>query len=205
MVRLAAHAALLATFAVTAAACGFFDARPDLPRYDPALYAGSVSPVPSPTPAFGWADGNEYAVVVRKGERTLSVYHRGEERKVYPIVLGVAPFGPKTYQGDLRTPEGVYRIAAKKPHARWARFLLLSYPNDVDYRRYAMAVEEGRVPIVDGRPPGPGHAVGIHGTDREESNVRGIDWTWGCISMFNQHVAELYDLVPVGTPVLIEE
>jgi lipoprotein-anchoring transpeptidase ErfK/SrfK len=35
--------------------------------------------------------------------------------------------------------------------------------------------------------------------------VRGVDWTWGCISLLNPHVEELYDIVPVGTPVLIEE
>jgi lipoprotein-anchoring transpeptidase ErfK/SrfK len=83
--------------------------------------------------------------------------------------------------------------------------MLLSYPNDIDRRRYAMALTDGRVPIIDGAPPGPGNAVGIHGTDREDANVRGVDWTWGCISLLNPHIEELYDLVPLGTPVLIEE
>ena len=138
----------------------------------------------------------------KKSERSR-VYHRTEQNKVYPIVLGIASYGPKVYQGDLRTPEGVYRISSKRPHARWSRFMLLSYPNDDDRGRYAMALSEGRVPIIDGHAPGIGGAVGIHGTDREDSNVRGDDWTWGCVSLLNQHVAELYEMIPFGTPVLI--
>lgn len=164
------------------------------------------SPTPSPSPSpepFAWARGSEYALIVRKEERTLTVYHRTEQQKVYPIVLGIASYGPKVYQGDLRTPEGVYRISSKRPHARWSRFMLLSYPNIDDRSRYAMALNEGRVPIIDGRAPGIGSAVGIHGTDREDSNARGDDWTFGCVSLLNQHVVELYDTVPLGTPVLI--
>lgn len=166
--------------------------------------------VPSPTPSalptpepFAWSRGSEYAVIVRKDERTLTVYRKTEQVKVYPIVLGIASYGPKVYQGDLRTPEGVYRISAKREHARWSRFMLLSYPNNDDRSRYAMALGEGRVPIIDGRAPGIGSAVGIHGTDREDSNARGDDWTFGCVSLLNPHVAELYDTVPLGTPVLI--
>ncbi len=184
----------------TLAACALLT-RP-APRPDPLLVP-TPTPSPSSTPAFAWANGSEYAVIIRKEERTLTVYHRTEQVKVYPIVLGIASYGPKVYQGDLRTPEGVYRISSKRPHARWSRFMLLSYPNDDDRSRYAMALSEGRVPIIDGHAPGIGGAVGIHGTDREDSNVRGDDWTFGCISLLNQHVAELYDTIPIGTPVLI--
>jgi len=166
--------------------------------------------LPSPTPSatstpepFAWSKGSDYAVIVRKDERTLTVYRRTQQVKVFPIVLGIASYGPKVYQGDLRTPEGVYRISAKREHARWSRFMLLSYPNADDRTRYAMALGEGRVPIIDGRAPGIGSAVGIHGTDREDSNVRGDDWTFGCVSLLNPHVVELYDMVPLGTPVLI--
>lgn len=204
--RYAVGAALVGVTALIATACGSWSKKTDLPKYDPSLYASVPTPVASPSPpAFAWANDAEYAIVVRKHEHTLTVYHRGEQQKVYPVVLGIAPSGPKTYRGDLRTPEGVYRIVWKRPHDRWSRFMLLSYPNDIDRQRYAMALTEGRVPIIDGRAPGPGSAVGIHGTDREDQNAHGVDWTWGCISLLNPHIEELYTLVPLGTPVLIEE
>lgn len=200
MLRNVVVGAVVAAVVSTLAACALL--RPRAPAPNPTLLA-TPSPSPSPSPAFAWANGGEYAVIIRKEERTLTVYRRTEQAKVYPIVLGIASYGPKVYQGDLRTPEGVYRISSKRPHARWSRFMLLSYPNDHDRDRYAMALSEGRVPIIDGQAPGIGGAVGIHGTDREDSNARGDDWTWGCISLLNQHVAELYETVPIGTPVLI--
>jgi murein L,D-transpeptidase YafK len=200
MLRQVGAGAVFAVVVSTFAACGLL--RPPPPAPDAALLT-TPTPSPSPTPAFAWAADSEYAIIVRKEERTLTVYHRTEQQKVYPIVLGIASYGPKVYQGDLRTPEGVYRISSKRPHPRWGRFMSLSYPNDQDRDRYAMALSEGRVPIIDGHAPGIGGAVGIHGTDREDSNVRGDDWTWGCVSLLNEHVAELYDTIPIGTPVLI--
>lgn len=183
----------------TLAACSLLVPPPPLPVVLPSP-TPSVTATPEP---FAWSKGSEWAVIVRKDERTLTVYRKTQQVKVFPIVLGIASYGPKVYQGDLRTPEGVYRISAKRQHARWSRFMLLSYPNDDDRMRYAMALGEGRVPIIDGRAPGIGSAVGIHGTDREDSNVRGDDWTFGCVSLLNPHVVELYDMVPLGTPVLI--
>ena len=115
----------------------------------------------------------------------------------------MAPLGPKTYQGDLSTPEGVYRISGKRAHQRWSRFMLLNYPNALDRKRYRAAMRSGTVPLVNGFDPGLGGEIGIHGTDRVDANVRGVDWTLGCVSMFNDHVRDLYDRVPVGTPVLI--
>jgi len=205
MRRYVVWAAVLSVYASILGGCSLFETKSDLPYYDPTLYAAKATPVVVPTPSFAWAGGNEYAVVVRKQERTLTLYRWGQQEKVYPIVLGIAPQGPKTYQGDLRTPEGVYRIVVKREHDRWSRFMLLSYPNDIDRQRYASALNTGRVPIIDGNEPGLGGAVGIHGTDRESSNVRGIDWTWGCVSLLNEHVNELYDLIPLYTAVLIEE
>ncbi len=200
MLRDAVASVVVVVVVSSLTACAIF-ARPTPPPAPTPV--PSETPTPSPTPPFAWTNGSEYAIVIRKQEWTLTLYRRNEQVKVYPIVLGIASMGPKVYQGDLRTPEGVYRIASKHPHARWSRFMLLSYPNDEDRSRYAMALSEGRVPIIDGRAPGIGGAVGIHGTDREDSNVRGDDWTWGCISLMNQHVAELYDTVPIGTPVMI--
>ena len=204
MTRTAARVALLGLGILALAACTRSRPR-DVPKFDPAMYVAAL-PSASPTPAaFAWANGAELSIIVRKRERTLTLYRQEHQERVYPIVLGIAYIGPKTYQGDLRTPEGVYRISYKREHPRWSRFMLLSYPNDVDRQRYAMALGDGRVPIIDGHAPGLGGEVGIHGTDREDQNLKGIDWTWGCVSLLNQHGDELYARVPLGTPVKIEE
>lgn len=203
MVGRAGRALIAGVVVWTAASC-VAPERASLPTYDPAAYSGPA-PVPSPSPAPGLAEGNEYSIIVRKRERSLALYLKGEQVKVWPVVLGMAPFGPKLYQGDLRTPEGLYFISGKRPHEKWSRFMLLSYPGPLDRDRYRTALADGLVPVIDGLPPGVGGDVGIHGTDRFDANVRGVDWTLGCVSMFNEHVSELYDIVPVGTPVMIEE
>jgi murein L,D-transpeptidase YafK len=203
MAGMAARVFVVSMVALALASCA--PERTGLPTYDRAAYMPAV-PLATPTPAFSWANGSPYAIIVRKRERSLTLYdHGGAQIEVYPIVLGMAPYGAKTYQGDLRTPEGVYRISGKRAHERWSRFMLLSYPNANDYVRYRTAMGTGSVPVIDGFDPGLGGEVGIHGTDRPDANIRGVDWTLGCVSMFNDHVRELYDRVPVGTPVLIEE
>lgn len=192
---------------VVVAACFVGCLAPDhqpLPSYDRVVFV-PTAPLPSPTPSFTWSNGSKYAIIVRKRERSLTLYDHGDQVGVYPIVLGMEPLGPKVYQGDLRTPEGVYRISGKRVHQRWSRFMLLSYPNASDRDRYRTELRSGSVPRVNGSDPGLGGEVGIHGTDRVGANVRSVDWTLGCVSMFNDHVRDLYARVPVGTPVLIRE
>ena len=41
--------------------------------------------------------------------------------------------------------------------------------------------------------------------DEPRLNDAGVDWTLGCISLLNPDVRDLYDLVPDGTLVLIED
>jgi L,D-peptidoglycan transpeptidase YkuD (ErfK/YbiS/YcfS/YnhG family) len=32
----------------------------------------------------------------------------------------------------------------------------------------------------------------------------GSDWTWGCVALANADIKELFDAIPLGTPVRIE-
>jgi len=50
-----------------------------------------------------------------------------------------------------------------------------------------------------------GGEIGIHGTDHESFNRVGLNWTLGCISLFNLDVQELYAFVQVGTLVYIKD
>jgi murein L,D-transpeptidase YafK len=119
------------------------------------------------------------------------------------VVLGRKP-GQKLYEGDQRTPTGLYMLIGKGHHRRWSRFMLLDYPTGQDVRRYWQNVAAGVVPRRRGSYPGVGGEIGIHGTDRESFNRVGINWTLGCISLFNPDVQDLYSLVQVGTLVYIK-
>lgn len=141
---------------------------------------------------------------VSKTHRTLSVYEGSQLLKQYPVVLGKDPHWAKLHQGDHRTPEGEYHITTKYFHPFWSRFMLLDYPTAVNEEIYAWSREQGLLPGRGRRVPGIGGAIGIHGTDDERLNRRGINWTEGCVSLLNRDVEELYDLVPVGTRVVIE-
>lgn len=151
-----------------------------------------------------WAEHEPYAIVVRKSCRTLDVYYYGRRVRSYPAVFGLNGQGPKIFEGDLRTPTGLYTIVDKRDHPRWRRFLLLDYPNAGDLNRWWAAMEAGELPERGNGHVGPGGAIGIHGTDKPGLNSRGVDWTWGCISLQNTDVADLASLVPIGTLVLIE-
>jgi murein L,D-transpeptidase YafK len=177
-----------------------------------ALLAGCVlGPEPPPQPPLAdedridWAAGEPWFVVVRTSCRTLDVYRYGDRVRSYPAVFGLGGTGGKFYEGDRRTPSGLYAIVDVRPHPRWRWFLLLDYPNLDDVRRYEVAIASGRIPMLGNRPVAVGGAIGIHGTDKPELNRKNVDWTFGCISLGNDEVADLAGLVPVGTPVLIED
>lgn len=143
------------------------------------------------------------ALLVEKSKQILGVYHYGELMTAYPIVIGSGPEGRKLYEGDLRTPEGLYRITRKRPHPRWRYFLELDYPNVEDLRRYERNVRDGRIPVIGDRPLQVGSNIGIHGSDRPQAQMRGRNWTKGCIALTNDDIGMLHDSVKLGTPVLV--
>ena len=146
----------------------------------------------------------ELWVLVRKIEHTLSLYEGTRVLKIYPIVLGKDPYWAKLYQGDHRTPEGEYHVINKYFHPYWERFMMLDYPTSTNQEIYDWSSDHGLLPIREGASPGIGGAIGIHGTEDESLNRDGINWTEGCVSLFNRDIEELYDLLPVGARVVIE-
>ncbi len=155
------------------------------------------SAAPTPVPVERW-------ILVQKTQHTLSLFEGARLVKAYPIVLGKDPYWAKLYQGDHRTPEGEYHISKKYFHPFWSRFMMLDYPTPANREIYAWSEARDLVPKGGRGAPGPGGAIGIHGTEDESLNRRGINWTEGCISLLNADVDELYELVPIGTRVVIE-
>jgi len=129
-------------------------------------------------------------VLVIKSERKLHLLSQGNIVRTFPVRLGANPVGPKIFELDGRTPEGVYVIDSRKRDSTFYRSLHISYPS-VDDR--ARAAKYGI---------SPGGNIRIHGTPHESGRYLG-DWTDGCIAVPNDAMREIWDAVRIGTPIEI--
>jgi murein L,D-transpeptidase YafK len=151
-----------------------------------------------------WISEERAFIVVDKSCGTVNLYQYGRLSKTYPAVFG-RKSGKKIHEGDQRTPSGLYMIITKDNHNRWNRFMRLDYPNARDRQQYWQNVADGKIPKQGAGHTGLGGAIGIHGTDNEAFNRAKINWTLGCVSLFNKDVKELASLVSVGTLVYIKD
>ena len=135
-------------------------------------------------------------IVVYKSKRQLLAYSNDQLIKTYKISLGRNPIGNKEYEGDKKTPEGVYIIDDKNPNSSYHKNLGISYPNNKDI------VHSKRL----GKPTGGN--VKIHGLRNHTGFIsklhRWYDWTLGCIALTNEEIDELYNAVEVGTRIEIK-
>lgn len=129
-------------------------------------------------------------VVVNKAARNMYLMHYDRVLEEYPIKLGFAPVGHKEIEGDGKTPEGIYWIDRRNPNSRFHLSLGISYPNARDRARAKML----------GKPPGGD--IFIHGQQNPFKKDDG-DWTWGCISVTNKQMEQVYAMVGDGTPIQI--
>jgi len=140
-------------------------------------------------------------LLVKKLDRRLTVYRGLTPLKTYPVVLGGNPRPDKLCQGDLCTPEGVYRVVCKYNHPRWDKFILLDYPNIKNWVKFGRAMSRGQLPET----AKIGGDIGIHGTEDPTRNLRREDWTLGCVSLLNRDIEEIYPMVNDDTLVVIKK
>jgi murein L,D-transpeptidase YafK len=147
-------------------------------------------------------------LVVRKSARTLEVYCGGALAARMHVALGRDVSGPKTREGDQRTPEGVYRVCLRNPESKFHLSLGLDYPNAADAARglaagivdqtqhgsIVRAIESGQRPPWD---TPMGGEIMIHG------GGSGRDWTAGCVALDDECMDYLWEIVPIGTVVEI--
>jgi len=159
-----------------------------------ACQSPELAPPAPPAPPPG-ALGQPDKIVVSKSSHRMELIKANRTERTYQVALGVNP-GPKIEAGDKRTPEGAYRIVARKPDSRFHRSLQISYPSDEDRRR---AAREGKDPggmiMIHGLPNGKGWIGNLH---------RSKDWTDGCIAVTDEEMDELWRLVSIGTPIEIK-
>ena len=134
-------------------------------------------------------------VVVLKKEHTLQLFSQGKVFKTYKVALGGDPVGPKTRQGDHKTPEGVYVLDFRNAHSQFYRSIHISYPNEHDRTEARKkGVSAGGDVFVHGLPNGYGAVGAAH---------RLKDWTDGCVAVTDDEIDEIWRLTPDGTPIEI--
>jgi lipoprotein-anchoring transpeptidase ErfK/SrfK len=134
------------------------------------------------------------AIVVSKEAHVLTLYKHGRPVRSFNVELGNNWIADKQHAGDDATPEGRYRVAARKGSSTYYRALLLDYPNADDRAEFARLKRNGGVP----RSAYIGGLIEIHG-----EGGRGRDWTRGCVALRNAELDVLWAHVDVGTPVTI--
>ena len=134
-------------------------------------------------------------ILVIKHKRKLYLYHNDEVVKKYSISLGKQPIGHKEFEGDMKTPEGIYKIDSKSLTSSYHKNLGISYPNKKD-KAYAKKIGKS-----------PGGQIKIHGLPNNKKWLGKLhllkDWTYGCIAVTNKEIDEIFSLVSIGTVIEI--
>jgi murein L,D-transpeptidase YafK len=136
-------------------------------------------------------------IVVDKSDHLMQVYAKDKIIATYRVGFGTNPLGHKQQEGDKRTPEGRYMLDYKNANSTFFKSIHISYPNKAD------KAEAKRLGVR------PGGDIMIHGQANDPVVRAAIDrypypdWTYGCISMKNEDMQRLWDMVAVPTPIHI--
>ena len=135
------------------------------------------------------------SILILKKDHLLELMAGGKVIRTYHVALGQGGLAPKQREGDGRTPEGHYTIDVRTAESHYHKAFHISYPNAEDKRRAAkLGVSPGGAIMIHGLPNGKGYIGSMH---------RMYDWTLGCVALTDEEIDELWNLVPVGTPVEI--
>lgn len=145
----------------------------------------------------------DISIVVVKSDYELKVYDKDGWYATYPVVFGSKSLDDKMMEGDRKTPEGVYHIAAKRPHEKWDKMMLIDFPTQADLDKFKERKAKGLIP----KSAKIGGGIAIHGTWPHDDLAVDLyqNWTNGCIALKNDDVDELFDLAAIGTQVTIKK
>jgi len=129
----------------------------------------------------------KFTIKVSKSRYDLVLYLNDQFFKRYPV--GTGKFG--------KTPVGSFVVSDKIPEPPWYRpdGVKLEYGNPENI----LGTRWLALRAVSGTPDV--HGYGIHGSTND--NGIGKAESAGCVRMRNSDVEELFDLVPLDTPVTI--
>jgi len=138
----------------------------------------------------------DLSILINKSHYRLFVRTDTSTIREYPVVFGTNPIDDKRMQGDRSTPEGSFKVREFYPHKSWSKFVWIDYPTQDSWKKHNTAKSDGSIP-EDAKIGGE---IGIHGVPDNRSSLisERVNWTWGCISMTNEHVNDLYGIVYKG-------
>ena len=147
-------------------------------------------------------------IEVFKARRELQLFDGAQLIKTYHVALGANPVPPKEREGDLATPEGTYFICQKNPKSKFHLSLGINYPNAADAARGLKAglitnAEYNAILQAETAHKAPPWNTNLGGEIYIHGGGTATDWTWGCVALTDPEIEELYNLVPVNTPVTI--
>ena len=90
---------------------------------------GGDSSQPAPSKFKSYSGPPVTQIVVKKGDRKMYLLSGRTVLRSYDVNLGPQPVGPKEYEGDGRTPEGMYFIDRKNPRSSYHLSVGISYPS----------------------------------------------------------------------------
>lgn len=134
---------------------------------------------------------------LRLSERRLYVHQREKETKTYPVAVG---------RPGWETPVGHFEVIRLVKDPIWV------VPDIID-----PATGRRREDAGQSIPPGPdnplgdrwigfvmlagNNTIGFHGTPNPESIGQAA--SHGCVRMYNEDIRELFEMVQMGTPVVV--
>ncbi len=130
-------------------------------------------------------------VQVHKKARKLYLLHGKQIVKQYDVDLGNQPIGAKKFEGDGKTPEGLFFIDRQNPNSRYHLSVGISYPRPEDVE---FAAAQGRR---------AGGDIFIHGQGAEGRAAKKSDWTAGCIAVKDEEIEDIYAMLQPGVPIFI--
>lgn len=132
-------------------------------------------------------------VRVYKAQRRLQLLSGDTVLKSYQVGLGNEPIGHKQFEGDGKTPEGLYYLDRFNPRSSYHLSIGISYPDKWDKAHAAASNQD------------PGGDIMIHGRgpDRNRLAPQNRDWTAGCIAVTDDEIEDIYAMLQPGTPIRI--
>jgi murein L,D-transpeptidase YafK len=127
-------------------------------------------------------------IKIDKSDKKMYLMKEEKVIKTYEILIGKNPIGAKEKIGDKKTPEGNYILDYKNDRSFYYKSIHISYPSEDDKKN---AIKNGW---------NPGGDITIHGENPDQE----IEWTEGCIAVTNKEIDEIWRLVDIPTPIIIE-